>query len=132
MCCQKTGRACGTSGSRELCGSGVPGERATRLQAAEASTIDESLSWAEEGTGCGSANALEGVSGQTHALWLSPAARAADTGRDGDKSQACVSAVSRGRIGGTDAAAAADPLEWAGEGASSESAERKVVDGFRE
>jgi len=35
----KTGRACGTSGSRELCGSGVRDERAARLQATGASTI---------------------------------------------------------------------------------------------
>jgi len=34
MCCQKTGRAYGTSGSRELCGSRVPEERTARLLAA--------------------------------------------------------------------------------------------------
>src|SRR5215467_4527987 len=130
MCFQKTGRACGTSGSRELCGSGVPGERAARLQAAEASKIDEALSWAKGRAGWGSANAPEGASGQAHALWLSSADRAADTRRDGGKSQAGVSAVSRGRIGHADAAAAADPLEWAGQGAGSETAERKVVNGF--
>src|SRR5215472_8085050 len=132
MCCQKTGRACGTSGSRELCGSGVRDERAARLQAAEASTIHEAVSGAEAGARCGTANAPEGASSQAHALWLSPADRDAGTRRDDSKSQACVSAVSRGRIGDADSAAAADPLEWAGPGAGSETAERKVVDGFRE
>src|SRR5215831_19952450 len=132
MCCQKTGRACGTSGSRELCGSGVPGERAARLQAAEASTIHEALSGTEGGAGCGSANALEGASGQTHAVWLSPADGDAVTRRDGGKSQACVSAVSRGRTGHAHPAAAEDSLEWASEGAGSASAERKVVDGFHQ
>src|SRR5215831_2650371 len=106
MCSQKTGRACGTSESRELCGSGVRDERAARLQAAGASTIHEAVSGAEVGAGCGSANALEGVSGQTHALWLSPADRAADTRRGEGKSQARVSALSRGAIGDADSAAA--------------------------
>src|SRR5215475_16232444 len=130
MCFQKTGRACGTSGSRELCESGVPGERAARLQAVGASTIHEAVSGAEGGAGCGCANALEGVSGQTHAVWLSAADRDAGARRDGGKSQACVSAVSRGRIGDEDPAAAANPLEWARQGAGSATGERKVVDGF--
>src|SRR5215471_312945 len=123
MCSQKTGRACGTSGSRELCGSGVRGERAARLQAAGVSTIHEALSGAEVGARCGSANALEGVSGETHALWLSPVDRAADTRRGGGKSQACVSAVSRGKLGHADPAAATDPLEWASQGAGRETAQ---------
>jgi len=58
-------RASGTSGSRELCGSGVRTERAARLQAAGVSTIDEAVSGEEGEARWGSANALEGVSGQT-------------------------------------------------------------------
>src|SRR5215831_7385263 len=125
MCSQKTGRACGTSGSRELCGSGVPGKRAARLQAARAGTIHEAVSGAKGSTGRGTANALDGVGGEAHALWVSPADRAADTRRDGGKSQACVSTLSRGAIGDEDTAAAADPLEWTGQGAGSETGERK-------
>src|SRR6516165_1316255 len=132
MCSQKTGRACGTSGSRELCGSGVPDERTARLQAAGDSTIHKALSGAQAGARCGSTNALEGASGPTHALWLSPADRNAVTRRDGGKSQARISAVSRGTTSHADTAAAADSLEWASQGAGSESAERKMVDGFRQ
>ena len=50
-------------------------------------------------------------------FWISAADRAADTRRDGNKSQACVSAVSRGKLGHADPAAATDPLEWASQGA---------------
>src|SRR5215472_17878472 len=130
MCCQKTGRACGTSGSRELCGSGVPDERAAGLQAAGSSTIYEAISGTEGEARFDSANALEGVSSQTNALWISPADRAADTRRDDGKSQACVSALSRGKLSHADPAAATDPLEWARQAASRETAQRKVVDGF--
>src|SRR5215471_12143488 len=130
MCSQKTGRACGTSGSRELCGSGAPDERAARLQAAGASTINEAVSGTEGEARFGAANTLEGVSSQTHALRLSSADRAADTRRDDVKSQACVSALSRGKLGHADPAAATDPLERARQAAGGASAERKVVDGF--
>jgi len=50
-CVQKTGRACGTSDSRELRNGRAPGERAARLQADAVSAIDASVSVTESGTG---------------------------------------------------------------------------------
>jgi hypothetical protein len=68
MCSQKTGSACGTSGSRELCRGGVPHERAARLQAAGFGTIDVSLSSAKSGARHRIANTVERTGREAHAV----------------------------------------------------------------
>jgi len=132
MWSQKTGRACGTSGSRELCGSGARDERTARLQAAEDGTIELSISSTENGAGHELAGATEGTGGQAHAVRVSATDGDVGTGRDGSQSQAGVSPVSGRTIDDEDPAAAADPLGWASKQAGGESAEREVVDGLRE
>jgi len=63
----KTGSACGTSGSRELCRGGVPDERRARLQAVGVGTIDVSLS-RREGPRRRAAHEVERVGSQAHAI----------------------------------------------------------------
>src|SRR5947209_14391784 len=65
---QKTGSACGTSGSRELRRSRVPDKRPARPQADAIGTSDASLSFAEKGAGLGVASALEGTGGEPHGV----------------------------------------------------------------
>src|ERR1700675_1798822 len=132
MCSQKTGSACGTSGSRELCRGGVPHERAARLQAAGFGTIDLLLSSAESGTRHRIASAAERTGSETHAVRVSPADGDAGAGRDDGQSQARVPAVPRRRIGDEDPATTADPLEWRGHAPSRHEAEATLVDGFCE
>jgi len=107
-----TGNACGTSGSRELCRGRVPEEPTARLQAAGIGTIDASLSSAEGSAGRGVANAVERVGRPADAVRVSAIDGDAGAGRRGGQSQASIPAVSRGRLGDEDSAAAADPLEW--------------------
>jgi hypothetical protein len=71
MCSQKTGRACGTWGRRELRQGAVPQERTARLQADGFGTIDIPIAGAERGTGQRTANAIEGVGGAANALRIS-------------------------------------------------------------
>src|SRR5207249_2666765 len=99
---------CGTSGRRELCGSRVPDERATRLQADGIGTIDASLSATESGARPRTAHPLEGAGGPAHALRLSAAHGHVGAGRNTGQPQASVPAVSRGRIGDEDSTAPAD------------------------
>ncbi len=102
MCSQKTGSACGTSGSRELCGSRVPDERAARLQAAGFGTIDVSLSSAESGTRHRFASAAERTGSETHAVRVSAVDGDVGAGRNAGQSQACVPVVpDLGSLGGT-------------------------------
>src|SRR5213076_137117 len=112
---QKTGSACGTSSRRELCGSRVRDERATRLQADGIGTIDASLSATESGARPRTAHPLEGAGGPAHALRLSAAHGHVGAGRNTGQPQANVPAVSRGRIGDEDSTAPADPLEGGGD-----------------
>jgi hypothetical protein len=86
MWSQKTGRACGTSGSRELCGGGVRDERAARLQAVGNGTIELSISSAESGAGHELARATERTGRQAHAVWVSAFDGDVGAGRDGGKS----------------------------------------------
>src|SRR5438309_2170429 len=132
MCSQKTGSACGTSGSRELCRSRVPDERAARLQAAGIGTVDVSLSSAESGARRRTAKPIERAGRETHAVRISAADGDVSAGRNAGQSQTRVSALSRGRIGDEDSTAASDPLEWRGSQARGEPAEPTLVDGFRE
>src|SRR5579859_4907239 len=132
MCSQKTGSASGTSGSRELCGSGVRDERAAGLQAAGNGTFDLSLSSAESGARYELAGTTERAGCQAHAVRISAADGDAGARRGGSQSQARVSPVSRGVLGDEDPAATANPLGWASQQAGGASAERKVVDGFRQ
>ena len=108
----KNGSACGTSGSRELCRSGVPDERAARLQAVGFGTIDVSLSSAESGARYRIANTVERTGREAHAVRVSSADGAAGARRSSGQSQARVPAVPRRRIGDEDSTAASDPLEW--------------------
>src|ERR1700693_3767811 len=87
-------------------------ERAARLEADGIGTIDASLSGAESGAGPRTAKTLERAGCPTHAVRLSATDGDAAARRDTGQSQAGVPAVSRGRIGNEDSAAAADPLEW--------------------
>src|SRR5512133_3808104 len=123
MCSQKTGSACGTSGSRELCRGEVPHERAARLQAAGFGTIDASLSRAKSGARHRTANTVEGTGREAHAVRVSAADGDADARRSVGQSQARVPAVPGRRIGDEDSTAAADPLEWRGSEARGQSAE---------
>src|ERR1700756_331508 len=123
MCSQKTGSACGTSGSRELCGSRVPDEPTARLQAAGIGTIDATLSSAKGGTRRRIANTIERTGGAAHAVRISPADGDAGAGRDAGQSQASVPALPRRRIGDEDSATAEDPLEWRGHEPSRQAAE---------
>src|ERR1700722_17081408 len=123
MCLQKTGRACGTSGSRALHDGAVRDERTARLQADELGTIDASLPAAESGTRLGTAAALEGAGDQAHALRLSPADRNLGERRASGKSQTSVSAVSGRRLGHAHPTTASDSLEWNEGQAGSEQAE---------
>src|SRR5205823_8936376 len=132
MCSQKTGSACGTSGSRELCRGGVPHERAARLQAAGFGTIDVSLSSAKSGTRQRIANTVERTSREAHAVRVSAADGDAGARRSAGQSQARVPAVPRRRIGDEDSTAASDALEWRGSEAHAEAAQRTKVAGFRE
>src|SRR5215470_382954 len=132
MCSQKTGRACGTSGSRELCGSGVREKRATRLQAGGIGTIDVSLSHAKSGAGRCTARTAERIGGEAHAVRLPTADGDAGAGRSDGQSQARVPAVSGGRIGDEDSAPTANPLGGYSSEAEGEPAERTMVDGFRQ
>src|SRR5947208_6094996 len=132
MCSQKTGSACGTSGSRELCRGGVPHERAASLQAAGFGTIDVSVSNAQSGTRHRIANTVERTGREAHAVRVSSADGAAGARRSSGQSQARVPAVPRRRTGDEDSTAAADPLEWRGSEAHGETAQRTLVDGFRE
>src|SRR5215470_403164 len=123
MCSQKTGSACGTSGSRELCGSGVREKRATRLQAGGIGTIDVSLSHAKSGAGRCTARTTERIGGEAHAVRLSTADGDAGAGRNDGQSQARVPALSGGRIGRADSQPTPDPLARASDESSSEPAE---------
>ena len=97
MCSQKTGSACGTSGSRELCRGGVPGERAARLQAAGFGTIDVSLSSGESARRHRLANLLERTGRAAHAGRVSAANGDAGARRSAGQSQARALAVPRGK-----------------------------------
>src|ERR1700757_1350648 len=132
MCSQKTGSACGTSGSRELCRGGVPYKRAARLQAVGFGTIDVSVSSAESGTRHHIANAVERTGREAHAVRVSAADGDAGARRGAGQSQARVSAVPRRRIGDEGSTAASEPLEWRDSEARGEPAERTLVDGFRD
>jgi hypothetical protein len=83
MCSQRIGSACGTSGSRELCGSGVRDERTARLQAAGVGTVDVSLSNAESGARQGIASAAARTGSATQAVRVSAADGDAGAGRNG-------------------------------------------------
>jgi len=110
----KNGSACGTSGSRELCGSRVPDERTARLQAVGIGTIDASLSSAKGGARRRTANTIERTGRQAHAVRISPADGDARARRNVGQSQASVPALPRRRIGDEDSATTADPLERRG------------------
>src|ERR1700730_2257708 len=123
MCFQKTGRACGTSGSRALRDAAVRDERTARLQADGLGTIDPSLPGAESRTRWRTAAALEGAGGQAHALRLSPADRDLGERRIRGKPQTSVSAISRRRLGDAHPTTTAYALEWNRNQAGSDQAE---------
>src|SRR5580704_8670037 len=123
MCFQKTGRACGTSGSRALRDAAVRDERTARLQANGLGTIDPSLPGAESRARSRTTAALEGTGGQAHALRLSSADRHPGERRARGKPQTSVSAISGRRLGHAHPTTASDSLEWNGNQTGSEQAE---------